>query len=185
MSKPPRRLSRTTVIRALNRLGELCTKTEGKVEIAIYGGTVMMLAYNCRTATKDVDAIFHPAEVLEPLLVQVARELQLPDDWLNSGVKAFVAKREEREAFAELQVPGLVITRPSANYLLAMKCMAGRLPTPFRTGDSSDLKFLLRKQKIRSMEAVDAIVTQFYGAQAWLPEKRWLVEQLLKEVRGE
>jgi hypothetical protein len=185
MPKPTRRLSRAKVIRALTRLGELCASTQSKVEIAIYGGTVMMLAYDCRAATKDVDAIFHPPTVVEPLVAQLARELHLPDDWLNSGVKAFVAKREEREAFAELQIPGLVITRPSAKYLLAMKCMAGRLPTPFREGDSADLKFLLRKLGIGSIEVVEAIVTDFYGPRAWLPEKRWLVEQLLKEVRDE
>lgn len=185
MPKLTRRLSRAKVIRALTRLGELCAVSQSKVEIAIYGGAVMMLAYDCRAATKDVDAIFHPAAVVEPLVVQVAQEFQLPDDWLNSGVKAFIAKREEREAFAELQIPGLVITRPSAKYLLAMKCMAGRLPTPFRVGDLADLKFLLRKLGIGSIEEVDAIVTEFYERRAWLAEKRWLVEQLLKEMRDE
>jgi len=183
MPKPSRRLSRAVVVRALARLGELCAEKQSRVEIAIYGGTVMMLAYDCREATKDIDAIFHPPEVVEPLLQQVAHEQNLPEDWLNSGVGAFVAGREERIPFAQLQIPGLVITRPSAKYLLAMKCRAGRLPTPFRAGDAADITFLLRELAIRSIEEVDTIAAEFYGVPALEPEKRWLVEKLLQEVR--
>lgn len=155
------------------------------MEIALYGGTVMMLAYDCRKATKDVDAIFQPPGVVEPLITQVAREYGLPEDWMNSGVKEFVAKHEERVHFAELQIPGLMITRPSARYLLAMKCLAGRLPTPFRSGDLADIRFLLREMKIGSIDEVEAIIREFYGQKAWDPTKRWLAEQVLKEVRRE
>jgi hypothetical protein len=183
MPKPSRRLSRAVIVQALTRLGELCAEKQSRVEIAIYGGTVMMLAYDCREATKDIDAIFHPPEVVEPLIRQVAREQNLPEDWMNSGVGAFVARREERIQFTQLQIPGLAITRPSAKYLLAMKCRAGRLPTPFRAGDMADIKFLLRELAIRSMAEVDAIAVEFYGAPAIEPGKRWLVEKLLQEVR--
>jgi len=183
MLKPSRRLSRAVIVRALSRLGELCTEKNSRVEIAIYGGTVMMLAYNCREATKDIDAIFHPPEVVEPLIKQVAREQNLPEDWMNSGVGSFVAGREERIQFEQLQIPGLVITRPSAKYLLAMKCRAGRLPTPFRAGDVADITFLLRELAIRSMAEVDAIAAEFYGVPALEPEKWWLIEKLLQEVR--
>jgi hypothetical protein len=183
MPKPSRRLTRTAIVRALSRLGELCAEKKSRVEIAIYGGTVMMLAYNCRDATKDIDAIFHPSEVVEPLIKQVAREQNLPEDWMNSGVGSFTAAREDRIRFAQLQIPGLVITRPSARYLLAMKCRAGRLPTPFRAGDTADIKFLLRELAIGSMAEVEAIAVEFYGAPALEPGKRWLVEKLLNEVR--
>ncbi|MDO8596001.1 MAG: DUF6036 family nucleotidyltransferase [Sulfuricaulis sp.] len=183
MSKPSRRLTRTAIVRALTRLGELCAERQSRVEIAIYGGTVMMLAYDCRDATKDIDAIFQPPEVVEPLIRQVALEQDLPEDWMNSSVGSFVAGREERIKFAQLQIPGLTITRPSAKYLLAMKCRAGRLPSPFRVGDMADIKFLLRELAIGSMAEVDAIVGEFYGVPALEPGKRWLVEKLLQEVR--
>lgn len=185
MPKPNRRLTRADVTRALTRLGELCAQRQSKVEIAIYGGTVMMFAYDCRTATKDIDAIFHPPEVIEPLIAQIAEELNLPENWMNSGVKDFVAPREAKTAFEELQVPGLMITRPSPEYLLAMKCMAGRLPSPFRAGDLADIKFLLRKLAIKSIKQIDLLVGEFYGEGGLEPGKRWLVEQLIKEVRGE
>ena len=73
----------------------------------------MMFVYDCRSATRDIDAIFHPPEVVEPFIAQIAAEQSLPVDWLNNGVKDFIASHEVRTAFAELQVPGLMITRPS------------------------------------------------------------------------
>ncbi len=44
---PPRkrRLARSAIIKALTRLDELCAASNSRIEIAIYGGTVMMLAY--------------------------------------------------------------------------------------------------------------------------------------------
>ncbi len=172
-------------MRALTRLGELCAAQQDKVELAIYGGTVMMFAYNCRTATKDIDAIFQAPEIVQPLIDRVARELKLPSDWINSDVKSFVGTREARTAFTELQIPGLMITRPSAEYLLAMKCMAGRLPTPFRTGDVADIKFLLQELSVKSLAQVDRIVGDYYGARPLENGKRWLVAELLKEVSRE
>lgn len=185
MSKLSRRLSRAVIVRALTRLGELCVERNSRVEIAIYGGTVMMLAYDCREATKDIDAIFHPPDVVEPLIRQVAREQKLPEDWMNNGVETFVAKREEKIEFAQLKIPGLAITRPSARYLLAMKCIAARLPTPTRQGDLADIKYLLAQLGIDSVEEVDAIVGDYYGGRQLEAGKRWLVEELIKEARRE
>lgn len=183
MPKLSRRRSRAANIRALSRLGELCAENDCRVEIALYGDTVMMLAYNCREATKDIEANFHPPELVEPFIRQVSCEQNLPEDWINNGVASFVAAREERIAFSQVQVPGLLVTRPSARYLLAMKCRAGRLPTPFREGDLADIKFLLRELAVRSLVEVDAIVSDFYGPDALEPGKRWLIEKLLEEVR--
>ena len=184
MAKPLRRLTRAQIVRALTRLGGLCAEAGIKAEIAIYGGAVMMIAYDCRKATKDIDAIFHPAGAVEPLIRQVAGELNLPEDWMNSGVKAFVGTREVRETFSELQIPGLVVTRPAPEYLLAMKCLAARLPTLFRAGDLDDIKFLLRRLRIRSINEVDAIVGDFYGDRRLENGKRWLVEKLITEAKA-
>ena len=182
---PPssRRLKRAQVLRALTRLGELCVAAKLKAEIAIYGGTVMMLAYDCREATKDVDAIFRPAAALEPLIRRVAREQDLPEDWMNAGVQPFVAPREARIEFAQLKIPGLAITRPSAEYLLAMKCLAARLPKPRSHGDTADVKFLIRRLGITAISQIDAVVSDYYGDRRLEAGKRWLIEKLIVEAR--
>jgi hypothetical protein len=171
-------------VRALTRLGALCADAAIKAEIAIYGGKVMMIAYDCRKATKDIEAIFHSAGEIELLIRQVAGELKLPEDWMNSGVKAFGGAREARREFSELRIPGLVLTRPSPEYLLAMKCLAGRLPTMFRPGDVEDIKFLVRKLRLRTIKEVDAIVGDYYGEQRLENGKRWRVEKLIAEANA-
>lgn len=182
MRQPSRRLKRAQIVLALTRLGELCVAAKLKAEVAIYGGTVMMIAYNCREATKDVDAIFHPAAALEPLIRRVAREQDLPEDWMNSGVQSFVAPCEGRVDFAQLRIPGLAITRPSPEYLLAMKCFAARLPTPRSRGDSADIEFLVRKLGLKSIAEVDTIIADYYGDRRLENGKRWLVEKLIAEA---
>ena len=183
MPPPSRRLQRAQVLRALTRLGELCVEARLKAEIAIYGGTVMMIAYDCREATKDVDAIFRPVSALEPLIRRIAREQDLPEDWMNAGVQPFVAPREARIEFAQLRIPGLAITRPSAEYLLAMKCLAARLPKPRSRGDTADVKFLIRKLGLTSIAQIDAIVADYYGDRRLEAGKRWLIEKLIAETR--
>lgn len=182
---PRRRLLRSEIVRALTRLGELCAASGAKVEVAIYGGTVMMFAFDCRGATKDVDAIFRPPEVVAPLIARIATEFDLPPDWMNNAVADFVGEREAMTAFPELAVPGIMITRPSAEYLLAMKCLAARLPTPFRAGDIGDLKLLLRKLAIDSLAQIETIVAEYYGERRLEEPKRWLLEKLLEELRHE
>jgi hypothetical protein len=186
VARRPRSLTRSNILKALRRLGELCVDSGIELEVALYGGVVMMLAYDRRTATRDVDAIFRPVEAARPLIGQVATELGLPSDWMNDGVLPFVARREDRTVLDAVSIPGLRLTRPTARYLLAMKCLAARLPTAFRRGDLDDIVFLLRELRTASLPEVEAIVTDYYGRDSLGPEKRWLIEELIKEAsRGQ
>ena len=51
----------------------------------------MVLAFNARERTKDVDAVFHPPPLFRKLAVVVQDELSLPAEWLNYVVKGFLA----------------------------------------------------------------------------------------------
>ncbi len=87
--------------------------------------------------------------------------------------------------FAELLVPGLAITRPTPEYLPAMKCLAARLPAPFRTGDTADIKFLPSKLRLRTLKSVEAIIADCFGGERLENAKRRLVEQLIAEANDE
>ena len=121
-------------------------KSEGKViDLAIYGGSALMLASNFRIATQDVDAV---ADVGQDTIVRmadaVARARGWPSDWLNDGVRTYLSPNVDglREhhtllcAYPTEQAPGLRIFVPSVEYILAMKLMAMRLDP---AGDKSDL----------------------------------------------
>ena len=66
----------------------------------------------------------NPKEVINRLTVQIAREEDLPADWLNDSVKGFVSADAPVEDFMSLD--GLRITTVSPEYLLAMKLMSAR-----------------------------------------------------------
>jgi hypothetical protein len=178
-------LDKDTAKRALARLGSLAKEHHIALQLTIYGGTVMMLAYNTRPGTKDIDAIFRPRDDAQPLLVQVARELGLDENWLNDDVKVWVGENEHGALveFRELaHIAGVPVRRPSAKYLLAMKARAGRLPLPGRKGDFDDLVFLLRHTNTRTIAEVDKLVERYF-LQDCLPEdKRAIVEAALKDA---
>ena len=83
----------------------------------------MLLAYDSRTITKDVDAVIRPSDAGIRLARAVSGEMDLPEDWLNDQVKMFVAPKEGLRELP-LEVPGLAVTVPTASYLLAMKALA-------------------------------------------------------------
>jgi hypothetical protein len=181
---PLENLTRARIIAALNLLG-LRAKQEGvELELCIYGGSAMMLAYSSRETTKDVDAIVRPSEVALRLAKDVAQQLGLHESWLNDDVKQFVS---DAGTFAPLQIEEfedaasrhLKITRPSASYLLAMKCLACRSGLPGYPGDIEDIRFLIRKMEIRTLAQVEEFLGRFYPYDALTPQARALIAGLL------
>jgi len=144
----------------------------------------MILAYGSRETTKDVDAIIKPSEEGLRLAKMVAQDLGLDATWLNDDVKRFVSWEA---TFAPLQIQELEeaarrhlkITRASASYLLAMKCMACRLPLPGYEGDVADIKFLIQKMGIRSMEQIEEHMERFFPRDSLTPSARSTIEKLL------
>ncbi len=59
---------------ALRRLGELADKNSVRINLCIYGECAMMLAYDRKRVTCDVDEIFYPPSKIQPLICKVAQE---------------------------------------------------------------------------------------------------------------
>ncbi len=180
-------LTRIEIEAALNRLSELAAAEGVRLEMTLYGGALMLLAYDARDATKDVDAIIHPTEVGRRLVARVAAERGLPEDWLNDNVRLFVSSREAKN---ELPLPnvsraGLHITRPTAKYLLAMKVMANRKALPGYAGDYDDIRTLLRVTQIKSVDAVEKIVDKFFPATVLPDETRLTLTDILEKISHE
>src|SRR5947207_8221944 len=124
---PLENLTRSRIVEALNLLGQKAEQERIELEVCIYGGSAMLLAYGSRETTKDVDAIVRPSELARRMVREVAERLGLHEGWLNDDVKRFVS---DSGTFAPLQIEELEtaakghlkITRPSASYLLALKC---------------------------------------------------------------
>jgi hypothetical protein len=156
-----REMDKHLVLSALRRLGTLATEEGLQLECCIYGGALMMLAYDAKVSTKDVDAVIRPRADGLRLAKRVGKEMELPEDWLNDQVKMFVAPNEDLRDLP-LEMKGLHITSPTAGYLLAMKAMACRPRLPGYGGDLDDLQFLIRKMEITSVKIIQKWIDRYY-----------------------
>ncbi len=170
-----------TVLKAMKRLGELASEEGLHLECCIYGGALMMLAYNARTSTKDVDAVLCPRDPALRLADRVAKEMNLPRHWLNDQVRTFLAPSGQ---FQELPIdlPGLHITAPTAGYLLAMKALACRTNLPGFEGDLNDLRYLIQKLQIRSIETIQHTIDKYYPDDVIPAAQKETLNELIREV---
>lgn len=160
---PYENLSRAQITQALRRLGELAHAQKVTLEVSLYGGVVFTLVDGLRDATKDVDAVVRQSEIAKKLALKVAKELGLPDDWLNDHVKQFLAGKEAKRHLNEVDFgEGLRVSVPTAAYLLAMKLRACRPPLPGYAGDYGDIRFLVQKMGITTVETAENIHDKFF-----------------------
>jgi predicted nucleotidyltransferase len=175
-------LNRETILRALQTLSDELGKRGVTGEVCLFGGTVMVLAFNARLATKDVDALFQPAQTIRDLASHISVEQQLPMNWLNDGVKGFVSARHDTTAGNLPQYSNLRLTMPVPEYLLAMKCMAARIgSTANESTDVADIIFLARHLHLTSAAAVLNLVGQYYPSNRIPVKTQYLVEGLFDE----
>ncbi|MDR1282450.1 MAG: hypothetical protein LBK99_16760 [Opitutaceae bacterium] len=188
-------MEKPVLIQALRRLGELAEAEGSMVEITVYGGVAMMLHFDSRQATKDIDAIFRPRAETLALARKVQAELDLPDNWINDEVRQFLSNElAAREAglrvtpFAlppELrEAPGVRISAASPRYLVAMKARALRRPLPGITGDREDLAVLFRHENIRSADEVDEILEEFFPDYILDERARLVIEAIIEKAHA-
>ncbi|MEY4005677.1 MAG: hypothetical protein RLZZ221_1773 [Verrucomicrobiota bacterium] len=176
-------LNKARLTAALRRLGELAQARGLVLELSLYGGAVFTLVYGSRESTRDVDGLIRPTAAAEPLIAQVAREQNLPPDWLNSDVQQFLAPKEEKRVWTDADLGlGLRITLPTAAYLLALKLRACRSPLPGFAGDEEDIRFLLRRLRPKSYDQVAAGFERFFPGETPDERAEALVRRVLKEV---
>lgn len=147
-------------------------RDEGKViDLAIYGGSALMLASNFRVATQDVDAVAEGSqETITRLAEEVACTRNWPSDWLNDGVRTYLSPhvdglQEHHEllrAYPSEQEPGLRVFVPSPEYILAMKLMAMRIDPTGEKSDTADILNLLDIVGLTTLEDVIAFAASFY-----------------------
>jgi hypothetical protein len=116
----------------------------------------MALAYSARRVTRDIDAVFEPKMLIYEAAERVAERLDLPEDWLNDGVKGFLPG-PDRDAVPLPQVTGIEVTTASPRYLLAMKLLAMRFGE-----DDDDIRILLGQTGIESADEALALMARMY-----------------------
>lgn len=131
-------LSAEDIKRAFEALSEELARVKQRAEIAIGGGAALVLLFQARETTKDVDAYFlrPEAAIVRKAAERVANRLNLPDDWLNDGAKGYFVGVTIGEKVYEST--SLLVRAVSRVQLLAMKLSAWRDAV-----DRADAKLLL------------------------------------------
>ncbi|WP_159011192.1 hypothetical protein [Bradyrhizobium sp. S69] len=185
---------RDALLDAFDRIGRAAAQAGAKLQIAVYGGSALMLASNFRFATEDVDV----SELERPLpnwLAAVVREIseenRWHEDWLNDGVAFHLSALADRApdhlefgTFPRDGSPaGLVVSVPSAEYLLALKLKAFRIMDPFR-GETErlDILNLMQVTGISTVEGAIALLGRYFPVSAASSEKqRFLLENMNRQ----
>ncbi len=119
--------TRNEIEKGLKRLGELAQAKGLHIQLTVVGGAVMVLRFDARPSTRDVDAVIllpREARVVRDLARQVADEHNWPEDWLNDGAKGYLVGISDGPIV--FQAPGIEARAPSMEQLLAMKLSAWR-----------------------------------------------------------
>jgi Nucleotidyltransferase of unknown function (DUF6036) len=149
---------------------ELCA-VDVKGEICLYGGAVMCLVFDARPSTKDVDAVFRPAQEIRRAAESVAEAHGLRKNWLNDAVKGFVVPHTQRVLF---DFPNLKVYVPEPDYMLAMKTLASRVDET----DRGDVELLIKLLGLKTPDEVFAILEKYYPRQQVKPATQFFVEEL-------
>jgi hypothetical protein len=178
---------RQSLQQALHELGRRAYAEGKSIEIAIYGGSALILTYDWRVATRDVDAVFEAdRQTVRRLAAEIADDIGWDRDWLNDGVKGFLSVAdsdpEAKRLFATYpseDQPGLRVTVANPRYLFAMKCRAIWIGGVEESPDVDDIRQLPREIGITSFEEALQLVAEFYPNNVLEPKVRFGLEEIL------
>ncbi|MBI3986678.1 MAG: hypothetical protein HY343_07155 [Lentisphaerae bacterium] len=176
-----KQLEHRHILEALGELSRRLGERGVRGEVCLFGGAAMILAFQTRQATKDIDAIFAPVSLVRELAEEIGRERDFQEGWFNDGVKGFVSERHDTTAVGLPQFEFLQITMPVPEYLFAMKCMAARVDIA-GSQDVADARFLARRMGLKRAEEALRIVETYYPAERILPRTQYFIESLFEEL---
>jgi hypothetical protein len=182
---------RTALLDAFDQIGRAAAQAGTRLQVAVYGGSALMLASNFRFATEDVDVSELPTPLpswLADTLRAIARANGWSDDWFNDGVVFHLSPLADQAAdhleFGTFprddSAPGLVVSVPSAEYLLALKLKAVRVTDPIH-GDTErlDILNLMRVVGLSTPDEAIALLGKYFPASAASAEKqRFLLKHM-------
>ena len=171
-------LTSKMIINLLEDLNSELTKLKVTGELGLCGGAVMCLVFKTRCATKDIDGIFAPTAEMRKAIAQVAEHKNLPNDWLNAAAKGFFSETPPKEDV--LNFSNLRVWAPSAEYMLAMKCISAR----YDTYDKDDLIFLIKHLNLVSAENVFEIILKYYPNNIIPVKTKFFIEKLFQNILG-
>ena len=145
---------------------EMLNYSAGETNVYVVGGGAIVLSFDYRMSTLDIDAIFNNKELVEKAIAETASKLNLPSDWLNSDFIKTPSYSPKIEQFAKLYktyngVVNIYVLDPK--YLIAMKLKSSR-PTGGDLDDIIKMIYELRhKRELITYEDVISAYEELYS----------------------
>lgn len=171
-------MDRNTILDSLKSLNDQLASRQVVGEVLLCGGAAMVLAFGSRAATKDVDAVFAPTDIMRSAIAAVASTKDLPADWLNDAAKGFFPETQPNIRTI-LSLPNLRVHCPQPEYILAMKCMSSRADSH----DASDIAFLMSLTGLTDAAKVLDLVCEYYPHRTIPPKTQYLVEEIAQRLQ--
>lgn len=166
-------MTREEIQGALQALGQRLAEDGIEADIVVAGGAWMALVLGSRNVTKDIDAyIAPPAEPVRRAAQDVAERLQLPENWLNDGVKGFFYGTPPQELVTIYG--GLRVYAVTPDYMLALKVYAAR------DFDQEDVQALARYMNIQSLPDLLDVVERYIPPELLTAKHQYFAESCLE-----
>lgn len=158
-------------------------------EIVLIGGAAILENYGFRESTYDVDAVIHASSVMKEAINLVGDKMGLPNGWLNTDfvkTRSYTPKLAEYSIYYKTFSNVLNVRTVSAEYLIAMKLMAGRR---YKHDLSDVVGVLMEHERIGkpiSREQIDAAMQNLYSGWDNVPEdSRIFIENVMQSQNYE
>jgi hypothetical protein len=167
-------LTKEIIEQAFDAMGSLAAARGITIEIAVYGGSCLILASDIRNASGDVDAVFLAGgKAATEIADAVAARLDLPRDWINEGVKRVAPPPGDPQPNLILageyprtanSIVGLRVHLPTPAYMLAMKILANRVveDTDKIESDLNDAVALMKVTKLTTEQQLVDLLKECY-----------------------
>ncbi|MHB1679222.1 MAG: DUF6036 family nucleotidyltransferase [bacterium] len=171
------------ILKNLELIAKKLKSTNKTADIGIYGGSAIILLWEFRKSTRDIDIIIRNGEEeIKNIAKEIAVEKNYPENWLSDQVRTFTSINYQERLFLEIpkDEPSLRIFTPTTKYLFAMKCMAMRHET-----DTEDVKNLIKLLKITKEEDVLSIIDKYYPYDVIPDRTLFGIKAIIKEINLE
>lgn len=167
-------LARSDIEALLVELGAELDSRGTRGELFVIGGAAMALAYDTRRSTRDIDGVFEPKSVVYAAAAIVGSRHGLDEGWLNDAAKTFITPTVAEGATVVLDAPGIRVSVPAPERLLALKVASGRVDR-----DSDDIRFLADRCGLTSASEILDLTERVIGSARPLePKVQYLIEGL-------
>lgn len=141
------------------------------IELVVVGGAAVMLNYDFREATKDIDALITARSSIKDVINRIGDKFGLQNGWINSdfkNTKSYSPQLIQYSKYHRTYNQVLTVRTIDAEYLIAMKLASFRE----YKNDRSDVAGILSSEKGKEIDfdRITQAVDKLYGGWKNMPE---------------